>query len=73
MEGRRGDALMTVLLRFMKVAKEVKKDTGPTGSVPDGLPMQSASNPTALCPHASGAGGGFQGSGDRRRCPDDLR
>ena len=64
-----GDAWVTALLRFLKVAKQIKKDT----AVPDGLPTQSTSNPTVLFPHASGAGGRLQGFGDRRRSPDDLR
>jgi hypothetical protein len=34
-----GDALMTALLRFLKVAKKFKKYTAPTGAVSDVLLM----------------------------------
>ena len=59
---------MAVLMRFMKVAKEVKKYTAvPIVSVPDELPTHSASKPHRSVPSRLGCGWATSGI---RRSPE---
>ena len=48
-----GDALMTTLLKFMKVAKKIKKCTAPTVAVSDVLLMGFAASGGRPCATAS--------------------